>query len=63
MIGYRRGPSQTPDDPMARFPMTIKELLDQAALQARQLQSDATLWDARLLLAHVLEGATPSAST
>jgi release factor glutamine methyltransferase len=39
--------------------MTLKELLDRAALEARELQSDATLWDARLLLAHVLEGRNP----
>jgi release factor glutamine methyltransferase len=39
--------------------MTIKELLDQAAAQARSLGADATLWDARLLLAHVLEGRNP----
>jgi len=39
--------------------MTIKELLDRAALEARETRGDATLWDARLLLAHVLEGRNP----
>jgi release factor glutamine methyltransferase len=39
--------------------MTIKELLDKAALEARELRADATTWDARLLLAHVLEGRNP----
>ena len=39
--------------------MTIKELLDRAALEARQRQSDATAWDARLLLAHLLGGRNP----
>ncbi|MGE5275762.1 MAG: peptide chain release factor N(5)-glutamine methyltransferase [Acidobacteriota bacterium] len=39
--------------------MTIKDLLDQAALEARQVGADATTWDARLLLAHVLEGRNP----
>ncbi|HEY7368809.1 MAG TPA: peptide chain release factor N(5)-glutamine methyltransferase [Thermoanaerobaculia bacterium] len=39
--------------------MTIKELLDQAASLARSLGSDATTWDARLLLAHTLGGRNP----
>lgn len=39
--------------------MTIKELLDRAALEARSVGADATSWDARLLLAHVLEGRNP----
>lgn len=39
--------------------MTIKQLLDQAALEARRLGADATTWDARLLLAHVLDGRNP----
>jgi release factor glutamine methyltransferase len=39
--------------------MNIKELLDRSALEARQRQSDATAWDARLLLAHLLGGRNP----
>ncbi len=39
--------------------MTIKELLDQAAAEARSLGADATTWDARLLLAHTLGGRNP----
>jgi len=39
--------------------MTIKDLLDRAALEARQVGAEATSWDARLLLAHVLEGRNP----
>jgi release factor glutamine methyltransferase len=39
--------------------MTAKELLDQAASLARSLGSDATAWDARLLLAHTLGGRNP----
>ncbi len=39
--------------------MTIKELLDRSALQSRERQSDATAWDARLLLAHLLGGRNP----
>ena len=39
--------------------MTIKELLDAAAGEARRLAADATAWDARLLLAHALGGRNP----
>jgi len=39
--------------------MTIKDLLDRAAQDARQLGADATAWDARLLLAHALGGRNP----
>jgi release factor glutamine methyltransferase len=39
--------------------MTIKDLLDEAASQARTLGADATTWDARLLAAHLLGGHNP----
>lgn len=39
--------------------MTIKDLLDAAAGQARTLGADATTWDARLLAAHLLGGHNP----
>jgi release factor glutamine methyltransferase len=39
--------------------MTIKDLLDEAASQARSLGADATTWDARLLAAHLLGGHNP----
>lgn len=39
--------------------MTVKELLDQAAAEARHLGADATTWDARLLAAHVLGRRNP----
>jgi release factor glutamine methyltransferase len=39
--------------------MTAKELLDRATAEARRLAADATTWDARLLLAHVLDRRNP----
>jgi release factor glutamine methyltransferase len=39
--------------------MTAKELLDRANAEARRLGADATTWDARLLLAHVLDRRNP----
>ncbi|MGH9368147.1 MAG: peptide chain release factor N(5)-glutamine methyltransferase [Thermoanaerobaculia bacterium] len=39
--------------------MTVKDLLDRAASEARSLGADATTWEARLLLAHVLGGRNP----
>jgi release factor glutamine methyltransferase len=39
--------------------MTIKDLLDAAAGQARTLGADATTWDARLVAAHLLGGHNP----
>jgi release factor glutamine methyltransferase len=39
--------------------MTAKELLDRASAEARRLGADATNWDARLLLAHVLDRRNP----
>jgi release factor glutamine methyltransferase len=39
--------------------MTIKELLNKATLEASERHADATIWDARLLLAHVLGGRNP----
>ena len=41
--------------------MTIKELLDGAAGRAVAAKADASLWDARLLLAHALGGVSPLA--
>jgi release factor glutamine methyltransferase len=41
--------------------MTIKELLDSAASRATESGADASLWDARLLLAHALGGLSPLA--
>jgi release factor glutamine methyltransferase len=41
--------------------VTIKELLDDAASRAVAAGSDASLWDARLLLAHALGGMSPLA--
>ncbi len=38
---------------------SLKDLLDQAASQARSLGADATAWDARLLAAHLLGGHNP----
>ena len=39
--------------------MTAKDLLDRASAEARRLGADATAWDARLLLAHVLDRRNP----
>lgn len=39
--------------------MTAKELLEAAATLARETGAEATAWDARLLLAHVLGGKSP----
>ncbi len=41
--------------------MTARELLDSAASLARKTGSDATSWDARILLAHVLHHSNPLA--
>jgi len=41
--------------------MTTRELLQQAAEKAAAAKSDATAWDARLLLGHALGGAPPLA--
>jgi len=41
--------------------MTTGELLKEAAERAAQARADATVWDARLLLAHVLGGVSPLA--
>jgi release factor glutamine methyltransferase len=41
--------------------VTIKELLDAAAGRAVAAKADASLWDARLLLAHALGGVSPLA--
>jgi release factor glutamine methyltransferase len=41
--------------------MTIREILVEAAELARQAGADATVWDARVLLAHCLGGASPLA--
>jgi release factor glutamine methyltransferase len=41
--------------------MTIRELLETAASRAVAAGSDASLWDARLLLAHALGGLSPLA--
>jgi release factor glutamine methyltransferase len=41
--------------------MTTGELLKEAAEQATKAGADASLWDARLLLAHVLGGVSPLA--
>ncbi len=41
--------------------MTTGEVLDSAARQARERRSEATLWDARILLAHALGHANPLA--
>lgn len=41
--------------------MTIKELLDEAASKAVGAGADASLWDARLLLAHAMGGMSPLA--
>ena len=41
--------------------MTIRELLETAAARAAAAGSDASLWDARLLLAHALGGLSPLA--
>jgi release factor glutamine methyltransferase len=49
----------TLDGTSPSVPMTLKELLDRAALQAREAGAEATSWDARLLLAHVLGGRNP----
>jgi release factor glutamine methyltransferase len=39
--------------------MTIKEALESAANRAAKAGADATVWDARLLLAHAMGGAPP----
>ena len=39
--------------------MTIKDRLDRASEEIRRTGSEATLWDARLLLAHVLGHTNP----
>lgn len=41
--------------------MIVRELLESAAVRARRENADATLWDARILLAHVLGHANPLA--
>ena len=41
--------------------MTARELLESAASLARDAGSDATAWDARILLAHAIGGASPLA--
>jgi len=41
--------------------MTTGELLKEAAERAAQARADASVWDARLLLAHVLGGVSPLA--
>ena len=41
--------------------MTIRELLESAASRAIAARSDASLWDARLLLAHAMGGLSPLA--
>lgn len=41
--------------------MTIREALERASERAARAGSDATTWDARLLLAHALGGASPLA--
>jgi release factor glutamine methyltransferase len=46
-------------EPITRFRMTVKELMDRAVSEARNLGADATAWDARLLLAHVQGGHNP----
>ncbi|HJW13450.1 MAG TPA: HemK family protein methyltransferase, partial [Thermoanaerobaculia bacterium] len=44
---------------MDRYPMTAKELLEAAEKLTRENGSEATPWDARLLLAHALGGRSP----
>ncbi len=44
---------------MKQLSMTAKELLDAAATLARESGAEATEWDARLLLAHVLGSRNP----
>ena len=41
--------------------MTSRELLEDAARLARNIGSEATPWDARILLAHVLKHSNPLA--
>lgn len=44
---------------MTRFLMIAKELLDAAERLAREEAAEATPWDARVLLAHAMGGASP----
>src|SRR6266540_1010613 len=44
---------------MSQFVMTAKEILDAAERLAQQTGSEATPWDARLLLAHSMGGRNP----